>query len=331
MGKARDAERDSLRRRWLDGDRRPLRRLALERLQTGLGLEVSDFGVHDGRVDLRGLSRDTLTPAGKPIPTLLTMGVPPEHRRKRTRWADLDLSFTDLPDLRWFDLDVERCRFEYANLQVLRCWGVSVSDCSFVGADLRSSQWGPNQPEFRRSTWTRLDFRRADLRWSVCEGDLEHIDFSGAKFTQANWRWSNLSDLVFGGIVHGLEIGCLPVNHQPADWRLERVDLRKARPRNVIFHGVNLGVVDVRLPSDDNHWVIPDWPGYLNRVAEAARATEAGGLRDVVQIWIDYERRDCGPKQTLGFVAVHDVVELGGDELVGLLEAARRLHLHGNG
>lgn len=331
MGKTRDAERNALRERWVGGDRQALRLLALERLQRGYGLEARDFGMHEGRIDLRGLPGDASPPERGPGPAIVTIGAPPDRPRRRTRWSDLDLSFAELPELRWFDLDVERCRFEYATLQGLRCWGISVRDCSFVGADLRNSQWGPNQPEFRRSIWTGVDFRRADLRWSACYGDLEHIDVTGAKFTQASWNWSNLRDVTFGGVVHGLEIGRLPVDQQPGDWRLEGVDIRKAKPRNVVLHGVNLGVVDVRLPSDDRHWVIPDWPGYLDRVAAAAHATEPGVLRDVAQIWVDYSRRDRGPNQTVGFVAVYDIAELGGNELVGLLSSARRLHVQTKG
>ena len=86
---------------------------------------------------------------------------------------------------------------------------------------------GPDQPaRFQRSVWRRIDLTRADLRWTQFEGDFDGVDFSGAKFTQTTWGWSNLVDLVFSGIVKGLTIGRLPVDRQPADWVLKRVDFR---------------------------------------------------------------------------------------------------------
>jgi len=38
------------------------------------------------------------------------------------------------------------------------------------------------------------------------------------------------------------------------------VDMTAARPRNLQLVGVDLGQVDIRLPADADHWLVPGWP-----------------------------------------------------------------------
>ncbi len=64
----------------------------------------------------------------------------------------------------------------------------------------------------------------------------------------------------FAGVVQGLTIGSRPIAGRPHDWLLSSVDMTAARPRNLQLVGVDLGQVDIRLPADADHWLVPGWP-----------------------------------------------------------------------
>ena len=124
-------------------------------------------------------------------------------------------------------------------------------------------------------------------------------------------------------MVQGLTIGRRPVAHRPAGWTLREVDLTAARPRDLVLIGVDLGApeVDVRLPADDEHWHVPDWPAFLDRVATAVAGMPDGDDKMVATIWHDYARGYIGPRQREGFIATWDVRRLGDQALLDTLRA----------
>jgi len=145
------------------------------------------------------------------------------------------------------------------------------------------------------------------------------------RFVTTELGWSNLVGCAFTGVVHGLHLGRRPIDDHPADWTLTSVDLSAARPRDLQLIGVDLGVpgVDIRLPDDQEHWVIHDWPAFLHRAAALVDQLPPGDDQITASIWLDYARRDSGARQRTGFVAVWDLNHLGGPALTTLLQQAR--------
>jgi uncharacterized protein YjbI with pentapeptide repeats len=312
----------------VSGPLQAVREAVLGRLLSGESLAGLPLQRIDGRFDLRGIFSNRQEMGGRQVGQVLEVNPAGQRRgffKRRVEpqiWQDLDLRFADLPEMRWMNIDVVGCRFDYAHLQGLRCWGVHVTDSCFAGADVRMSQWGPHQPDqFRRSVWQQVDFSRADIRSTSCELDFVAVNFSHAKFTNTHWGWSNLEGVTFEGRVHGLEIGGRPIAERPADWRITGVDLSRARLSHVSFIGVDLGVVDVQLPDDEHHLIIDGWPQYLARVRDRIAKLESERDHLPAQIWLDHVSQDSGPNQTTGVVAVEDIVGLGGENLLELLKS----------
>ncbi|HEY3406571.1 MAG TPA: pentapeptide repeat-containing protein [Propionicimonas sp.] len=170
-----------------------------------------------------------------------------------------------------------------------------------------------------------MDFTGADLRHVTAAVSFEDVDFGAARLTGARFSWSDLIDCTFRGVVHALVIGARPITQAPAEWRLTRVDMTQAKPRRLELLGVNLGApgVEIELPSNGDYWLLEDWRGFLEAVAQSVARLPDGPQRGTVQIWLDFAQADSGSRQTTGFVAVRDVTDLGGDELLALLAAAR--------
>jgi hypothetical protein len=225
----------------------------------------------------------------------------------------------------WMGLTVSDCVLDDANMEGLRCWGVTVAATSIQRGKLFHGQLGA-QSQFwpRRSSWQQVDLSGADLRGATADVSFEGINFHNAKFRSTDLGWSDLVDCSFAGVVHGVRIGQRPIAERPRGWTLTGVDLTAGRPRDLQLVGVDLGTtaVDIRLPEDDAHWVVDDWPGYLNRVAATIDGLSPGDEKLTAEVWLDYARRDSGPNQLTGFVATWDLDHLGGVALTELLRRA---------
>ncbi|MFI5908637.1 pentapeptide repeat-containing protein [Dactylosporangium sp. NPDC051541] len=327
MARRADLIRD-WRDRWSGVDRTVVRGIADDLLH-GRPVATAPFEPVGGRTDLRGFPLTRMATGGSSGPRRGQIGADDHATAAATpppRWSGLDLTGADLSEFGWFDLTVEHCVLDDAELQGLRCWGVTIVDTSLRAANLHHGQLGaPAEFWPRRSTWTRVDLTRADLRGTTAEVTFTAVDFANARFTGTNFNWSDLVDCTFAGVVRGLHLGRRPVCDQPETWQLTGVDLRAARPRGLELTGVNLGTsaVDLRLPDDEAHWTIPDWPAYLERVRSRIRPLPEGDVRMVATIWEEYARKDSGPTQRTGFIATWDTDDLGGPALTDLLRAAR--------
>jgi len=285
----------------------------LQSLAAGLqtGRVESPFGRVHGRVDLRGLP--LIGTAGR-----ATIGERAPSRRKvpanGPAWTQLDLSGASLAQMNWFQLILRDCVLDDANLSGLRCWGVKVLDTSMRRSVLFHAQLGAGQQSWpHRSHWHDVDLRQSDLRGAIADARFEQIDFRNAKFTGTDLGWSDLINCQFAGVMRGLTIGRRPITDRPSSWTLQGVDLTAARPRDLNLIGVDIGAptVDMRFPSDSEHWMVSDWKAFLARVAECTERLPAGRDRRASRIWLDYAQRDTGPDQTEGFVSSWDLDRLG--------------------
>lgn len=301
------------RARWDLPDVKPLTRQLAAELVAGELTSASPFGIVDDRADLRGLQVDLISATRDPMYERVTVS--------GGRWEDLDLSGAGLSGMNWNDLTVNNCTFDDAQLDDLRCWGVEVTDCTARRASLRHAQIGARTEGYRRTSWRRVDLQGADLRRLIGDVVLEDVDFSRARFGQTDLGRSDLVRVPFQGAVRGLTIGDLRGDHQPGAWTLSDVDLTRARLRGLRLLAVDLGApeVDIRLPDDDEHWLIRDWPGFLDRVAADAPAQ----LRDATHVWVEHARRGLGPHQVWGFTTHRDAVDYAGEPFADLLQMNR--------
>lgn len=301
------------RERWNVPDVRPVARVLASELLVGDVRTASPFGLNDGRADLRGLQVDVLTATKDPM--YERVGV------SGGRWDALDLAGAGLSGMNWAGLRVSDSVLEDAQLDDLRAWGIEVTDCAARGASLRYAQIGAEAEGYRRSAWRRVNLQGADLRKLLGNVVFEDVDLSRAKFGRTDLGWSDLSRVHFRGTVRGLTIGDLHAAQRPTAWKLVEVDLREAKLRDLSLLGVNLGTpeVDIRLPDDEEHWLIRDWPAFLERVATNAPSD----LRQATNIWVDHNRRALGPRQTWGFTNIRDAREYAGEPFVEHLQASR--------
>ena len=314
----RSAELRLLRERWQVPDLEAAAARAREALLGG-GHVVSPFPDVAGRVDVRGLPVSGAVADWRARPSRPSAGSDPSRgpsAARRAAWQGLDLTGAELWEMNWTELAVHDCVLDDADLAGLRCWGVDVAGCSLRRASLLHGQLGsPAQYWPRRSQWQDVDLRQADLRGAHASVLFQGADFRNARFQRTDFGWSDLKDCQFAGVVLGLTIGHRPIPEKPPGWLLSGVDFTAATPRRLELVGVNLDVADIRLPSDADHWLIPDWPDYLQRLAAAVAVLPDGDLRLTASIWLDYAIRDQGPGQVTGFIAAWDLTHLGGTEL----------------
>lgn len=301
------------RERWNQPEVKPIARQLAAEMLAGEVRTPAPFGLTDARVDLRGLQVDLLSSTHNPM-----YERPSAHHG---HWVDLDLSGSGLSGMNWMGLRVTNCVFADAQLDDLRCWGVEIADCSAQRASLRHAQIGAPAKGFARSSWRRVDLRGADLRQLHGNVVMEDVDLSRAKFGRTSLGWSGLNRVQFEGVVKGLSIGDLRADQRPRAWTLQGVDFTEARPHDLSFIAVNLGSpeVDIRLPDDESHWLIRDWPQFLDRVD----ANAPNDLRATARTWTDHQRINLGPQQTWGFTTLKDALTYHGEPFAELLRASR--------
>jgi uncharacterized protein YjbI with pentapeptide repeats len=296
----RSEELRLLRGRWQVTDVKPAVVRAREALLVG-GSVVSPFPKVTGRVDLRGL------PFSGSV----------AHWRDRTprlaAGSDRSRGRSIAPRAAW------------QGRQVCGAGGVDVAACSMRRTRLFHGQLGAPAPYWpRRSQWRDVDLRQADLRVATASLLFQDIDFRNAKFRSTDLGWSDLRSCQFAGVVLGLKIGHMPIPEQPPGWLLSEVDFTAATLRDLELVGVSLPSADIRLPNDADHWPIPDWPDYLQRLASAVAQLPECDLKLAASVWLDVAIRDLGAGQTAGFIAAWDLTHLGGNELRDLLGQIRR-------
>lgn len=181
----------------------------------------------------------------------------------------------------WTDHRVEDCVLDDADLTNLRCWGVHVARSRLRRARLHHAQPGAGPAaRFPPSLWCDLDLTSADLRASTAaHATLERAELGSARLAGAHW--TSLVDCRFAGVVDGLTLGGSVVGENAEGVRLRGVDLSRARIRRLRLVGVDLGhpSVDLTLPEDDGHWVVPSWPAFLTRGPQRVPTVRPGGYR----------------------------------------------------
>jgi len=172
------------------------------------GTPLSPFGIHDGRIDLRGLRfgpDDVVHPAKFfELDGIKVAGVDLSDGTF-TRWCMSRTRFSD-------------CRFDRSTFDGLRTYSARFDRCSFIGADLREASLGGWTTRWGRrvygARYADCDFTKADLRYL----NVGHARFRDCAFVGSRWRGTRTMSAVF-----------------------EDCDFRAAALREVMFDGRELG------------------------------------------------------------------------------------------
>lgn len=262
----------ALRERWASESGRELARQVIECLLRGRSLEGLAVGVHEGRVDLRGLPASDshmvdyfMTERGWFVEQL---GGLVEFRGRRLE--GLDLSGARLEHVRFFDSELVDCRIDGAACRDWRMWNTRVLRCSFVGADMQQGALG-TWHEGRRNEWLYVNLRAADLRHAHARGALfEDCDFSRAELEHFVFMECTLRRTRFAGLLSNVLLDGRPLSDAPAP-SMTDVDLSEARLSEVEFMGWP-SLSGVILPDDPDVWLVR----RFRCVAERGRELLAG-------------------------------------------------------
>jgi len=317
-------EREDLVSRWGGSEAGSLAVEVVERLRTGAPLDDLPVGRHEGRVDIRGL------PVARPRRSQEAAG--------SWRWTQLagltelrgvglralDLSGASLDHLRFFDVDIHDCRLEWTSCRDWRLWGCTVTDTTFIHADLATAVLGSWYND-RGNVYRRVSFARADLRRVLApDGTFEDCDFSYARIERTRFGSSDLIRCRFAGTLREIQFYARdPHSQKPTPNPMDAVDFSDAVLRDVEFRGLDLD--RVQLPRSARHLLIRHYRCVLMTVLAQLEGDDSDFGRGTKAYWGN-RLHWAGPHQQVGVFNVDDAIEANGqeeaDRLVRLLSQA---------
>jgi len=280
-------------------------------LVAGLPLERDTNALVAGRVDLRGFR----LPAPQPRRRFLFGSTTVRELAglvvvRGGRWSRIDFSGAHLPSLRFFDTIIEDCVFDGADCRDWRIWTSEVRGTTFRGADLHGAALGGIAEE-KRNTFVDVDFTRADLRETAYETALfQRCTFSDARLRGVDFNGTVFVDCVFSGELEDVSFARMPFGRTtfPPNG-LVGVDFSRARLRSVEFRELDLK--GVKLPNDDEHLVIDDYPAALDRALEVLKNRSDSDSRGLAA-YLAVSRRWAPAGVSRGVLNRLDLVEAGG-------------------
>jgi uncharacterized protein YjbI with pentapeptide repeats len=304
---AKTVGRGDLASRWTTSDGEKLAQEIFGRLRRGDGLDDLHLGVHDGRVDLRGIR----APSPERLKSYETGGLVVAElggllEFQSARLADLDFSGGRLESFRFFNSAIDNCRFDDAICQDWRLWAVDITNVGFIGADLRNSVLGSWYQE-RENIYRRVNFSAANLRSIVSPAaTFIDCDFGDAKLAKVDFQSSSFIRCRFAGLLrevmfydHGFKTG------KPDPNPMEDVDFSEAELRMVEFRRLDLD--RVRFPTGNDHIVVLNYRCVLERAVRELKADDRWkGLR----VLMEHSLKWAGPRQEQGVFNRRDLVEM---------------------
>ncbi|MFC5791969.1 pentapeptide repeat-containing protein [Agromyces tardus] len=306
-----------LRARWQTPRGRPLQVAAvgwlLGRTSRPIGL-----GNVEGRVDLRGLTFPGAEPGGVVGSgglSAITRDWVPTIRRGR--WRKLDLSYSRLSQIRFFDSAISDCVFDGAECRDWRMWRTKLTDSSFTRTDLRESALGTWQ-QGAGNTWRGIRFDGADLRdgvfWGAAFTDCAFIDcrLRGVQFEQCE-----LHRCEFQGDLRDVLFDCRQLPGKREVGPLKSVDFREARFEDVEFRGSRFE--PALLPHDVKP--IRNYPSVARQIVALLANESSTEARIAVAILVESLRMP-GREDSVAVYNRGDYLRYGGEPLAALMDDA---------
>ncbi len=318
----------SLIQRWRTGKGSHLSQAVAATLIQGQSLDNLPLGRHEGRIDLRGLTLTDPRPVGRITAqlgdrSLSAVQLANVLSLRGVSLEDLDLSGAQLESLRFFDSKIANCRFDGANCQDWRLWGVEVVDVSFAGAIMRDAVLGAWY-EGHGDVYRKVNFVGADLRSIVCDSAtfvdcdfsfarIANVDFGSSGFVRCRFA-GELRDVIFWD--RGFDTG------KPDPNPMEDVDFSDATLRFVEFRRLNLD--RVTLPSNPDHIIIRSYRCVVEhalRELEKDQREMAKGLRGALAV----EFKWTAPSRDVGVFHRLDLAEYTGGHQEFAIDLLQRL------
>ena len=316
----------ALRARWRSGEGAARAEGVVAFLAGASRVVPAGVGMHEGRLDLRGLSWSLLRPvameAVRGARVAVLEGV---VELRGVVWRGLDLSHAELPGLRFFDSRIEDCRFDGANCADWRLWASQVADCSFVGAKLKDASIGTWWEE-KANSWRRVVFDGADLRGALVEACLlEDCSFGGTRVSGVDFDQVRLRRCRFSGLLREVmfEGRTLPRRAAPAP--LVDVDFGEALFEDVEFRGCTFE--GVRLPEGVR--MVPGYPGVARRGLELLAGDESVDAR-MLRGQFENDLKLPGSEDSVGVYNRRDYVASGGEGFADFAEVVLGLRAAGS-
>ena len=268
------ADAKGLQKRWLDEAGRERADAVSRALATGRLADVA-FGMHDGRLDLRGFVDPSIERYQRWLRGLQDRSIAVDHPGNMSagNLDHVDFSGAKFDSLQFLRKGMNNCRFDGVDFRDFRLWSSTVSNTSFRGTRfgdvpvLDGVSWWP-----RRCTFERVDFTDANLAGVIVNrARFEDCDFSRARLTRAMFECDLIRCRFAGHLCDVAFIGRRWTTRRQL--RIEDVDLSGAELHFVGFRAVDLAAF--RLPVDPNIRVVSDWPCVYARLNE-----EFGGKPD---------------------------------------------------
>jgi len=311
----------------------PMRIEAWQRLLTGEPLTCLSLPTKDGRIDLAGLTLPEPralerwnTPLGN------VERYKPTASFHKAKWHDIDFSQSRLHSICFEESQISNCCFDQCELRNLRLWASTIQDCTFRGADLRQSGLGLASIDGtfakRRNRFVNVDFARADLRNTVyVAAAFERCSFSRAKLVKIGVGTSTFTDCYFEGELRevrfwrsDLSVRGFPTDSFPPNEMID-VDFSRATLRDVEFRGLSLD--HVRLPNDNDHIVIEDFPSVLDSLI-ATLMRQHDQTANILLAYLGAYRKWAVPGAR-GVLNKQDLADIGPGIVERLLESLESL------
>ena len=244
-----------------------------------------------------------------------------------TTLENLDFTGSNLPAIHFSECEIRNCCFDQCNLQGLRLRASVVRESSFRGADLRGTPLGvaavTGPWAGKRNCFFNVDFSGADLRDTVyVAAAFRNCDFSHAKLQKIGFGTSTFEDCRFRGELREVRFWRsdlltrgYPENAFPNSEMLN-VDFSHAQLRDVEFR--NLTLAAVKLPNDEDHIVLDDFPDVLDMLIQML-ARQNDQTARILIAWLGAFRRWAVPGAR-GVLNKRDIAEIEPEALEHLLE-----------
>lgn len=275
-----------LRQRWTPERAAEARDVLATKWMRHKRLERVAFGVHEGRLDLRGLAIFTNVAGvdSKRVSaggvnrdyTFVTLDDPPEFHS--VKWESIDFSFAELDHLRIFLSEITDCLFSAATVRDWRNWGNRYVNCDFSDADLRDSSIGGASHKGRGIEYVSCHWQEGKMSDALLSGATYcNCMFENVKLTDQQITEAAFMQCTFSGTLKDITVdGRIRESESP--WAIRPDAAVDCDFSGCVFDGVRFLGIDarrLRLPTTGRP--VP----HISAVARRALAwAETADLQD---------------------------------------------------
>jgi uncharacterized protein YjbI with pentapeptide repeats len=291
-----------------------------------LGLDVTP----EGRTSLRGLR----APEHEVLRTIATsinarvQQVAGATVVRGVSWRGLDFSSSKLVGLQIQQSEIADCVFASADCSKWRIWDSTIARTTFLNTKLRDCAFAGTGRQ--RTKLVQIDFAQCDFRGTGGGAEVDQCRFINCNLRKVGFGGWTFSNCAFEGELREIEFDRCGIRHTPdtAVNEMRNVDFSRTTLRAVDFR--NLDLEQVRLPQDEDHLVLEDFPSALDGAIAALKYQDDRERQAVVE-YLSAIREFAGKR---GVLNRRDLLEHVSAKVVAelwslLQQPIGRLHVNG--